>query len=302
MGLGSLKSAWQRQTLYFGHEHGDKYSVLVVDNRGMGDSDKPLMRYSTSDMARDLLEVLEHLGWVSSPPTTRQLHLAGISLGGMIAQELACLIPEALSSLTLICTAARIENTTGFVENMVARANMLIPRSVETTIPRTATQLFPKTWLVGPDDGVLPDLGKGVPGVEPPRPVPGYAEVAEYRRFGSRYQRFVAEEMNKRRDPKRFQRKGFIMQLIAAGWHRKTPAQLRDMADKVGRERIFVMHGTDDGMITVPHGRKLIAYIQPRRGEIVEGMGHAPLIERREWFNEAFTEQIAIGEKLDGRA
>jgi hypothetical protein len=31
-------------------------------------------------------------------------------------------------------------------------------------------------------------------------------------------------------------------------------------------------------------------------------MGHAPLIERREWFNQAFEEQITIGEKLDGRA
>ncbi|OIW28100.1 alpha/beta-hydrolase [Coniochaeta ligniaria NRRL 30616] len=301
MGLGSLKTAWQRQTLYFGHEHGDKYSVLLIDNRGMGDSDKPLMRYSTSAMARDALEILEHLGWVSSP-RKRQLHLAGISLGGMIAQELACLIPDALSSLTLICTAAAIENTTGFFENMIARANMLIPRSVETTIPRTAAQLFPKSWLVGPDDTLLPDLSKATPGVGPPRPVPGYPQIEEYRRFDNRYQRFVAEEMHKRTDPKRFQRKGFIMQLIAAGWHRKTPEQLKDMGDKVGRERIFVMHGTDDGMITVPHGRKLIAYLQPARGEIITGMGHAPLVERREWFNQVFAEQITLGEKLDGRA
>jgi glycylpeptide N-tetradecanoyltransferase len=306
MGLGSLKSAWQRQTLYFGHEHGDKYSVLIMDNRGMGDSDKPVMRYSTSAMARDVLEVLEHLGWVvvSSPrAAARNLHLAGISLGGMIAQELACLVPDALSSLTLVCTAAAIENTTGFFENMVARANMLIPRSVEVTVPRTAAQLFPKEWLVGPDDGVLPDLSKETPGVGPPWTLlPGYPQIEEYGRFDNRYQRFVAEEMHKRKDPEHFQRKGFIMQLVAAGWHRKTPKQLKEMADKVGRERIFVMHGTDDGMITVPHGRKLIAYIQPSRGEIVEGMGHAPIVERREWFNQAFEEQIAIGEKLDGRA
>ena len=274
---------------------------MIVDNRGMGDSDKPLMRYSTSEMARDIIEVLEHLGWVSSP-ATRQLHLAGVSLGGMIAQELACLIPDSLSSLTLICTAARIENTTGFFENMSARANMLIPRSVETTIPRTAAQLFPKKWLVGPDDSVLPDLSKGTPGVGPPLPVPGYPQIEEYRRFDNRYQRFVAEEMHKRTDPKRFQRKGFFMQLIAAGWHCKSPEQLKEMADRIGRERIFVMHGGEDGMITVPHGRKLIAYIQPGRGEIIEGMGHAPLIERREWFNQAFEEQIALGEKLDGRA
>jgi hypothetical protein len=29
------KTAWQRQTLKYGHEEGDKYSVLVFDNRGL---------------------------------------------------------------------------------------------------------------------------------------------------------------------------------------------------------------------------------------------------------------------------
>lgn len=50
----------------------------------MGKSEKPLMRYSTSEMAKDLLELLDHLGWTEE----RQLHVSGISMGGMIAQEL----------------------------------------------------------------------------------------------------------------------------------------------------------------------------------------------------------------------
>lgn len=50
----------------------------------MGESDKPTIRYSTSEMAKDVLELLDHLGWTSS----RQIHLVGISMGGMIAQEL----------------------------------------------------------------------------------------------------------------------------------------------------------------------------------------------------------------------
>jgi len=50
----------------------------------MGGSDKPVMRYSTSDMAKDLLELLDHLGWTGE----RQLHVSGVSMGGMIAQEL----------------------------------------------------------------------------------------------------------------------------------------------------------------------------------------------------------------------
>lgn len=89
MGLGSNKSTWQRQTLYFGHERGDTYSSLVFDNRGMGASDTPLLRYSTSEMAKDCIELLDHLGWTED----RQLNITGVSMGGMIAQELVSSFP-----------------------------------------------------------------------------------------------------------------------------------------------------------------------------------------------------------------
>lgn len=84
MGLGGLKTAWQRQTKDFSHTQADRYSSLIIDNRGVGESAKPLMRYSTSEMARDVLEVLDHIGWTEK----RQLHVVGISMGGMISQEL----------------------------------------------------------------------------------------------------------------------------------------------------------------------------------------------------------------------
>ncbi|KAL1844914.1 hypothetical protein VTK73DRAFT_1514 [Phialemonium thermophilum] len=330
-GLASLKSAWQRQTLYFGHERGDQYSVLVLDNRGMGDSDKPLMRYSTSEMAQDLLEVLAHLGWVSSssscspsPPSPRaaasadgrRIHVAGISMGGMIAQELALLVPDAISSLTLICTAAAIENTTTFFENMANRASMLLPQSLEATVRSGAKRLFPQEWLVGPDDMRLPDPDAGIPGVGPPLGAPTTSKKAAaggpsstsstsspttYGRFGCRYQRYVAEDLHKRLDPDRFKIKGFLLQLVAAGWHHKSPEQLRALGDRVGRERILVMHGTQDLTISVPHGHKLIRLLQPAEGLIVEGMGHAPIIERVAWFNGVFEKMIGVGEQLDGR-
>lgn len=82
-----MKYAWQRQSKDFGHTQGDKYSCLVYDNRGIGDSDKPKARYSTSEMAKDVIEVIDHLGWTGK----RQLHVIGISMGGMIAQEVVSL-------------------------------------------------------------------------------------------------------------------------------------------------------------------------------------------------------------------
>ena len=84
MGLAAFKTAWQRQTKDFGHDQSSKYSCLIFDNRGMAESDKPLMRYSTSEMAKDTLEVIDRVGWTGK----RGLHVAGVSMGGMIAQEL----------------------------------------------------------------------------------------------------------------------------------------------------------------------------------------------------------------------
>jgi len=328
MGLGSFKTAWQRQTLRLGHEKAATYSVLLIDNRGMGDSDKPLLRYSTSEMARDVLEVLEHptVGFLAAPPGGRRLHVVGISMGGMIAQELAVLVPGRLSTLTLSSTAASVEHTGTFMEKVAARASLVVPRGPEASVRLTAAQNFSAAWMARPDDVHLPRAG--TPGVRMPkrraaaaaavaadgdggggggeeREVDAEEEEEEeeegYRRFDSNYQRFVAQEMHKRLDTARFSLKGFLCQLVAAGWHHKSPEQLRAMADLVGRERIMVVHGTEDGMINVVLGRRLIEYVQPGVSHILEGKGHALPLEMWEWFNDTLEERFRLGEKLDGR-
>ncbi|OTA89058.1 hypothetical protein M434DRAFT_113461 [Hypoxylon sp. CO27-5] len=286
-GLGFFKTAYQRQTMYFGHVHGSKYSVLVLDNRGMGGSDKPLMRYSTSEMARDILEVADHLGWMSP----RQLHICGISMGGMVAQELAYLAPDRICSLSLISTAAYIENTTSFTENIMNRITMLLPKSLDRTIQYAAGAIFPPSYLAESDNAVVPD--ESVPKCKIP--------AGGYGKFGSNYARFAAQEITKRRDKDGFTKKGFLLQIIAAGWHHKSPRQLKELGDKVGRERILVLHGTEDRMISPPHGRKLIEHLQPDQGLIIDGLGHAPINERTQWFNELLEAQCSLGEKASGR-
>lgn len=90
-----------------------------------------------------------------------------------------------------------------------------------------------------------------------------------------------------------------MLQAIAAGWHFKSPEQLRELGDRVGRERICVMHGTADNMISVPHGRKLIAMLEPGRGEIREGVGHVFMLEEWEWHNGVVREMVEKGLALN---
>lgn len=49
-----------------------------MDNRGVGNSDTPSGVYSTSEMAKDILELLEFVVWIAD----RSLHVVGISMGG----------------------------------------------------------------------------------------------------------------------------------------------------------------------------------------------------------------------------
>ncbi|KAF2637164.1 alpha/beta hydrolase-like protein [Massarina eburnea CBS 473.64] len=227
MGLGGMKYAWQRQTKDFAHEKGDTYSSLIFDNRGIGESDKPLFRYTTSDMARDAVELCDHVGWTGR----RELHVIGISMGGMIAQELAMLIPERICTLSLVSTAAGLFRTTGFLENLYARANLFIPKSLDAQIASVKANLYSQDYLSKPDD---------LPHVKAPFPTAG--------------DRFAASELWKRSQPTYFTAKGFTLQAAAAWLHHKSPAQLHTLAQNVGKRRIMVVHGTQDKMLTFPHG------------------------------------------------
>jgi len=251
----------------------------------MGKSDKPLMRYSTSEMALDLIELIDHLGWTEE----RQLHITGVSMGGMIAQEIAFRIPERISSLNLISTAACIENTTTFMENLRARVLMFVPKSLDRAVTDAGRSLFSDAWLEQPDDTVVPT--KDTPGVVLP-------PSGKYGMYKTNYERFAAQELTKRLDTESFNKRGFMLQAIAAGWHHKSPEQLKEIGDKVGRERIMVLHGTKDNMISVPHGRKLIGWLQPGVSEIKEGAGHVFMLEGWKWHNDMVEKMVRNGEAL----
>jgi 3-oxoadipate enol-lactonase len=82
----------------------ERYRVLWFDNRGIGDSDKPEGPYTAQLMAADALQVLDEAG-------VDRAHVLGVSLGGMIAQEVASGTPERIDKLILCCTTPGGEAT-----------------------------------------------------------------------------------------------------------------------------------------------------------------------------------------------
>jgi len=285
-GISARHHAWQRQTLHFGHINGDKYSVLVCDNRGAGLSTKPWW-YSTSEMARDLVEVMDHVGWTEA----RSTHVVGLSLGGMIAQELAMLIPERVSSLNLLHTAAKVEQSWSEIFAGYVSPFLRPPRTLDETLESNALAMFNHRWLTEPDDCATPKAG--MPGVRMP---PG----GEYLMFDNNFQRYAAQEINKQRQTNygAADQWALLGHCLAGQLHRKTDRQLVDMANRVGRERILVLHTKEDNMVPAFHGEKLMNVIQPGVALMNDGQGHVPKLERARWFNELLEVSFANGEEL----
>lgn len=93
MGFGMRGSMWEPQIDQLAHDH----QLAWFDHRGVGESAPAAGRYGMQELARDALAVADALGW-------DRFHVAGVSLGGMVTQELCLLAPERVQSATLIAT------------------------------------------------------------------------------------------------------------------------------------------------------------------------------------------------------
>jgi 3-oxoadipate enol-lactonase len=95
MGLGMAGAAWRPQV----EGLRDAHRVAVYDHLGLGESDPAPPSPTMLTMAKDAIRVLDALGWSDA-------HVIGVSMGGMITQELALLAPARVRSLTLVATHA----------------------------------------------------------------------------------------------------------------------------------------------------------------------------------------------------
>jgi len=89
-----------------------------------------------------------------------------------------------------------------------------------------------------------------------------------------------------------------MAQVLAAGWHYKSDEQLNEIGLKVGRDRIMVLHGSGDRMLTLPHGEILMKGLGAKRSAVREGMGHVLMMEDLEWFHGMLEEHLRETVKL----
>jgi 3-oxoadipate enol-lactonase len=95
-GAGLVGNGWRPQVDALARRH----TVITVDNRGIGGSSRGDGPLTIEVMADDALAVLQAEG-------IERFHLAGHSMGGLIAQQIALTVAERVISLSLLCTFLR---------------------------------------------------------------------------------------------------------------------------------------------------------------------------------------------------
>jgi 3-oxoadipate enol-lactonase len=129
-GFSSDCSNWSEPFLSPLQQH---FTTIRFSNRGTGLTDKPDGPISVKQMADDAAHLLEALD-------IDRAHVFGVSMGGMIAQELALNHPERVNGLVLGCTIPGGPQTVGAGPEIV---RMLLP---EEGLSRE--ELARKAWPV----------------------------------------------------------------------------------------------------------------------------------------------------------
>ena len=144
-GLGADSRGWtfQKRAL-------SRFRLILVDNRGVGGSDRPHGPYDLEVMAADAIAVLDHAGYESA-------HVMGASMGGILSQILAVRYPDRVRSLILACTACRhFEWRRELLQEWAEQAQSrgmreFVRRNLRWMVgPRSLRRLAPALAVLGP--------------------------------------------------------------------------------------------------------------------------------------------------------
>lgn len=128
-GFGGRGSQWRYQL----HEFSISNRVIAIDQRGHGESDRPVGRYDMPQLVNDLEDTLKVL------KVDAKFVLVGHSFGGAVATEYAAKHPDEIEHLFLIATAGE------FRLNPIYHFLLHLPA---TTLRLAAP--FVKNWLSAP--------------------------------------------------------------------------------------------------------------------------------------------------------
>ncbi|OGE23270.1 MAG: hypothetical protein A3J42_09165 [Candidatus Dadabacteria bacterium RIFCSPHIGHO2_12_FULL_53_21] len=251
-GLGYSAWMWYKQIPVFSK----RYQVILFDNRGAGNTDKPDSEYSIEIMADDASGLLRTLG-------IGPVHVLGISLGGFIAQELALRHPDLVKSLSLVSTNSgpgkRAMRNSQHVNGLFKLWGIL-----------------PGTFEMGGKASVPLGFEYGVTKEDRIRYGLSLAFTPEYfRQHPEEIDRIVRWRLENPQP-------GYA-------WTRQLLAGMN--FDSSGRaENIhtptLVINGTEDRIVTPESARELAGSIPDSRYIEIEGSGHLLFIERSDEFNE----------------
>ncbi len=113
----------------------DRYRVLRYDTRGHGRTTTTPGPYSIARLADDAAGLLDALGIASA-------HFVGLSMGGMIGQQLGARYPARVLSLSLCDTASEMPPRELWEERLAIARSQGIPGLVDGTIKRWFTEPF----------------------------------------------------------------------------------------------------------------------------------------------------------------
>jgi pimeloyl-ACP methyl ester carboxylesterase len=251
-GLGYSAWMWYKQIPVFSK----RYQVILFDNRGAGNTDKPDSEYSIEIMADDASGLLRTLG-------IGPVHALGISLGGFIAQELALRHPDLVKSLSLVSTNSgpgkRAMRNSQHVNGLFKLWGIL-----------------PGTFEMGGKASVPLGFEYGITKEDRIRYGLSLAFTPEYyRQHPEEIERIVRWRLENPQP-------GYA-------WTRQLMAGMN--FDSSGRaENIhaptLVLNGTEDRIVTPESARELAGSIPDSRYVEIEGSGHLLFIERSDEFNE----------------
>ena len=221
---------------------GAGYRVIRFDQRGTGASDwmpgwSRADPYTLVDMARDAIAVLD-------ATATERAHLIGLSLGGMVAQEVAIMQPHRVASLTLMSTSPDPTDPT-LPEPRVGRLALLAIRSLPLL----------KYRLRGDPRSLVKERIAKIISVTGPDGVDVEENAA-----------LVLYDLRHRHG----------LNLRALAQHQAAVAATRPRAAALATLSMptLVVHGTVDDFFPIEHGRRLVASIPDASGLWLDGVGH----------------------------